>query len=120
MIDLVNGPIAWRKAHRTPLCPAMCGENTQCDEKSTTCQSKHQREKYTRMKTSSDTWQLGGQTVQVSHLEKVYWPQTGFTKGDLLDYYGQIAPILLPHMKDRPVTLRVYPQGVAGTSYYLG
>jgi len=76
-------------------------------------------EKHARMDTSSDTWQLGGQTVQVSHPEKVYWPQTGFTKGDLLDYYGQIAPVLLPHLKDRPVTLRVYPQGVAGTSYYL-
>jgi bifunctional non-homologous end joining protein LigD len=71
------------------------------------------------MDTSSDTWQLGGQTVQASHLEKVYWPQTEFTKGDLLDYYRQIAPVLLPHLKDRPVTLRVYPQGVAGTSYYL-
>ena len=71
------------------------------------------------MSTSSATWQLGDQSVQVSHLEKVYWPQAGFTKGDLLDYYRQIAPVLLPHLKDRPVTLRVYPQGVEGASYYL-
>ena len=71
------------------------------------------------MTTSSETWQLGDQVVQVSHLEKVYWPQTGFTKGDLLGYYRQIAPVALPHLKDRPVTLRVYPQGVEGTSYYL-
>jgi bifunctional non-homologous end joining protein LigD len=64
-------------------------------------------------------WQLGDQSVQVTHLEKVYWPQAGFTKGDLLGSYRQIAPVLLPHLKDRPVTLRVYPQGVEGASYYL-
>jgi len=71
------------------------------------------------MKAPSETWHLGDQVVQVSHLEKVYWPKTGFTKGDLLRYYRQIAPVALPHLKDRPVTLRVYPQGVSGTSYYL-
>ena len=71
------------------------------------------------MNASSETWQLGNQTIQVSHLEKVYWPQTGFTKGELLGYYRQIAPVALPHLKDRPVTLRVYPHGVEGTSYYL-
>jgi bifunctional non-homologous end joining protein LigD len=71
------------------------------------------------MNASSETWQFGNQAVQVSHLEKVYWPQTGFTKGELLGYYRQIAPVLLPYLKDRPVTLRMYPQGVEGTSYYL-
>ena len=71
------------------------------------------------MNASPEAWQLGDQTVQVSHLEKVYWPQTRFTKGELLGYYRQIAPVLLAHLKDRPVTLRVYPQGVEGNSYYL-
>jgi bifunctional non-homologous end joining protein LigD len=71
------------------------------------------------MNASSETWQLEDQAVQVSHLEKVYWPQTGLTKGELLDYYRQIAPVVLPHLKDRPVTLRVYPQGIEGASYYL-
>ena len=71
------------------------------------------------MNASSNTWQLGGQSFQVTHLEKMYWPQAGFIKGDLLGYYRQIAPVLLPHLKDRPVTLRVYPQGVEGASYYL-
>ena len=71
------------------------------------------------MNASSETWQFGDQSVQVTHLEKAYWPQAGFTKGDLLDYYRQIAPVVLPYLKDRPVTLRVYPQGVEGASYYL-
>src|SRR6266852_1539564 len=81
--------------------------------------STNNREKDARMNASSETWQLGDQSVQVTHLQKVYWLQAGFTKGDLLDYYRQIAPVLLPHLKDRPVTLRVYPQGVEGASYYL-
>ena len=71
------------------------------------------------MNASSETWHLGGQVVRVSHLEKVYWPHAGFTKGEVLGYYQQIAPVALPHLKDRPVTLRVYPQGVSGASYYL-
>jgi bifunctional non-homologous end joining protein LigD len=71
------------------------------------------------MSASSETWQLGSQTVQVSHLEKRYWPQTGFTKGEMLHYYRQIAPVALPYFKDRPVTLRLFPQGVDVVSYYL-
>ena len=69
------------------------------------------------MSASSETWQLGSQAVQVSHLEKLYWPQTGITKGDMLHYYRQIAPVALPYFKGRPVTLRVFPQGVTGVSY---
>src|SRR6266516_4274651 len=79
----------------------------------------NKRKKATCMNASSETWQLEDQAIQVSHLEKVYWPQTGFTKGELLGYYRQIAPVALPHLKDRPVTLRVYPHGVEGNSYYL-
>lgn len=70
------------------------------------------------MNTSSETWHLGDQSVQVTRLEKVYWPQVGYTKGDMLRYYVHIAPVMLPHLKDRPVTLRVYPQGVGRVSYY--
>jgi bifunctional non-homologous end joining protein LigD len=71
------------------------------------------------MNTSSETWQLGSQAVQVSHLEKRYWPEVEFTKGDMLRYYQQIASVALPYFKDRPVTLRMFPQGVDGVSYYL-
>ncbi len=83
------------------------------------CQSTHNREKDAGMNAPSETWQLGDQSVQVTHLERAYWPQAGFTKDDLLGYYRQIAPVVLPHLKDRPVTLRVYPHGVEGASYYL-
>lgn len=71
------------------------------------------------MNASSETWQLGSLAVQVSHLEKRYWPDVEFTKGDMLHYYQQIASVALPYFKDHPVTLRVFPQGAAGASYYL-
>src|SRR5690242_10097622 len=81
--------------------------------------SSRKNEKYIHLNASSETWQLGSQTVQVSHLEKRFWPEVEFTKGDMLRYYGQISSVALPYFKDRPVTLRVYPQGAAGISYYM-
>ena len=65
-----------------------------------------------------DVWQVGERSVVVSHPEKVYWPADGVTKGDLLRYYLSVAPVMLPHLRDRPLTLRVYPDGLGGFSYY--
>jgi DNA ligase D-like protein (predicted 3'-phosphoesterase) len=116
----MNKPLSERvRARRHLLSYACVRKNTPWYEQPVARQSQNTREKDTSMNASSETWQLGDQAVQVSHLEKVFWPQTGFTKGDLLSYYRQIAPVALPYLKDRPVTLRVYPQGVSGTSYYL-
>ena len=78
----------------------------------------HQREEFRQMDTSSERWQLGDQMVDVSHLEKLYWPQPRMTKGEMLCYYRQIASIALPYFKDRPVTLRMFPEGVTGEAYY--
>ncbi len=64
------------------------------------------------------TWRIAGHTVSVSHLDKLYWPEDGVTKGDMLGYYRGMAPTLLPYLKDRPVTMRVYPDGTRGFSYY--
>lgn len=61
---------------------------------------------------------VGGTTLQVSNLEKVFYPKTGFTKGDVIDYYIKISPVLLPHLKDRPITLKRYPDGVEGFFFY--
>jgi bifunctional non-homologous end joining protein LigD len=71
------------------------------------------------MSAPSETWDLGIHSVEVSHLEKLYWPEAEFTKGDMLRYYQQIAPVALPYFKERPVTLRMFPEGVSGESYYL-
>ena len=53
-----------------------------------------------------------------SNLDKVYWPAEGFTKGDLLAYYGAIADVLLPHLRDRPLHLNRFPDGIDGKSFY--
>src|ERR1044072_1123533 len=61
---------------------------------------------------------IGGRVLPVTNLGKVLYPKVGFTKGQVLDYYIRIAPVLLPHLKDRPVTLKRYPEGVGGFFFY--
>jgi bifunctional non-homologous end joining protein LigD len=56
--------------------------------------------------------------IQVSNLDKVLYPKVGFTKGHVIDYYIRIAPVLLPHLKDRPLTMKRYPDGVDGEFFY--
>mgnify|MGYP002624155431 FL=1 len=53
-----------------------------------------------------------------TNLDKVFWPAEGYTKGDLLDYYRAIGPWLLPYLKDRPVVLTRYPDGIEGKSFF--
>jgi bifunctional non-homologous end joining protein LigD len=59
-----------------------------------------------------------GKRLIVSNLDKVLYPKAGFTKGQVLDYYIRIAPVLLPHLKGRPLTLKRYPDGVEGEFFY--
>jgi bifunctional non-homologous end joining protein LigD len=61
---------------------------------------------------------IGKTKVEVSNLDKVFYPKTGFTKGQIIDYYVRIAPVLLPHLKNRPITLKRYPDGVEGFFFY--
>jgi bifunctional non-homologous end joining protein LigD len=56
--------------------------------------------------------------VKFSNLSKVFWPEEGYTKGDLIEYYRSMAPWLLPYLKDRPVVLTRYPDGINGKSFY--
>jgi len=62
--------------------------------------------------------EIDGRRLSLSHLDKVLFPSTGFTKGALLDYYRRIAPVMLPHLGDRPVTLRRYPNGVEDQGFF--
>ncbi|SDG67810.1 bifunctional non-homologous end joining protein LigD [Lentzea fradiae] len=56
--------------------------------------------------------------VKLTNLEKEMYPEFGFTKGEVIDYYTRIAPVLLPHLKDRPVTLKRFPNGVDGKWFF--
>ena len=59
-----------------------------------------------------------GRTLKLTNLNKVLYPSTGFTKSDLIGYYAQIAPVLLRHLRDRPLTLKRYPNGVQGEHFF--
>jgi bifunctional non-homologous end joining protein LigD len=61
---------------------------------------------------------VDGRKLPVSNLNKVLYPKAGFTKGQVIDYYIRIAPALLPHLKDRPLTMKRYPNGVEGEFFY--
>jgi bifunctional non-homologous end joining protein LigD len=56
--------------------------------------------------------------VKISNRDKVFWPGTGFTKGDLIDYYEAVAPVMVPHLTGRPITLRRWPDGVEGQTFF--
>jgi bifunctional non-homologous end joining protein LigD len=56
--------------------------------------------------------EIEGKHLSLTNLDKVLYPKTGFTKGQVIDYYARIAPVLLPHLKDHPLTLKRYPGGV--------
>ncbi|HEX2086246.1 MAG TPA: non-homologous end-joining DNA ligase [Solirubrobacteraceae bacterium] len=62
--------------------------------------------------------ELEGRALRLTNLDKVVYPQTGFTKAQVVDYYVRVAPALLPHVRGRPLTLRRYLHGVGGPSRY--
>jgi bifunctional non-homologous end joining protein LigD len=62
--------------------------------------------------------EVDGRTLKLSNLDKVLYPQTGTTKGEVLNYYARIAPVLLPHLRDRAVTRIRWPHGVEGPSFF--
>ena len=61
----------------------------------------------------------GGRTVRLTNLNKVYWPELGLTKGDLLRYYCAIAPALLPHLAERAMVMKRYPHGIHGEFFFM-
>lgn len=67
---------------------------------------------------SSVAVEVDGRVVQVSSLDRVLWPRTGTTKADLLEHLLAVAPSLLPHVVDRPVTLHRFPQGLDGPHFF--
>ncbi len=61
---------------------------------------------------------INGHDLQFTHLSKVFWPKEKYTKRDLLNYYYQIAPYILPYLKDRPQSLNRHPNGITGPGFY--
>ena len=67
---------------------------------------------------SKATWQVGGHDIAVTNLDKLFWAEQGLTKGDLLEFYRDIAPTLLPYLRDRPFIMRLWPDGLGGKNFY--
>ncbi len=67
---------------------------------------------------SSTRTTIGGRELTVTNLEKVLFPACGFTKGQLIDYYVRIAEVMLPHIRERPLTMKRFPDGVEGKSFF--
>src|SRR3984957_4825053 len=61
---------------------------------------------------------IEGRELSVSNLEKVLFPQSGFTKGQLIDYYVRVAPVILPHIRERPLTMKRFPDGVESKFFF--
>jgi bifunctional non-homologous end joining protein LigD len=62
---------------------------------------------------------VGGRDVRLTNLRKIFWPELGLTKGDLLRYYASVADVLLPHLRDRAMVMKRYPQGASGTFFFM-
>jgi bifunctional non-homologous end joining protein LigD len=78
------------------------------------------KERKTLLNPSDETQvrKVGGHELKFTNLSKIFWPESGITKRDMLNYYYQVAPVLLPYMKDRPQTLNRFPNGIDGKSFY--
>jgi bifunctional non-homologous end joining protein LigD len=66
----------------------------------------------------TDEIRRGSRVLKLSNLDKVFWPDEGITKGDLLAYYRAVAPVVIPHIRDRPFTLKRYPDGIEGGHFF--
>src|SRR5438093_9326043 len=62
---------------------------------------------------------VAGREVQLTNLDKPFWPELGVTKGHLIQYYADVAPLLLPHIRDRAMVMKRYPHGAAGEFFFM-
>jgi bifunctional non-homologous end joining protein LigD len=62
---------------------------------------------------------VAGKVVRLTNLDKPFWPELGVTKGDLIQYYADVAPLLLPHIRNRAMVMKRYPHGAAGEFFFM-
>ena len=63
--------------------------------------------------------EIDGRSVKLTNLQKLFWPDLGLTKRDLLQYYADVSPVLLPHLRDRAMVMKRYPNGAAGAFFFM-
>ena len=67
---------------------------------------------------ADDHWEVGGRRLRLTNLDKVFWPQDGYTKRDMIDYYVRMGEHLLPYLRQRPLSMQVFPDGIDGKSFW--
>ena len=67
----------------------------------------------------TDTVDAGRRTIEISHADRVVFPDAGLTKLDLAQHYAAVAGVMVPHVRDRPLALQSYPHGVDGDGYFV-
>lgn len=70
-------------------------------------------------KAGTATVTVDGKDVRLTNLDKLFWPEIGITKGHLIQYYADVAPLLLPHIRDRAMVMKRYPHGAAGEFFFM-
>lgn len=68
--------------------------------------------------TTTETFMINGHQLILKNLDKPFWPEEGITKGDIMEYYIKVWPFLAPHLRDRPLSLVRYPEGIHGDYFY--
>src|ERR1041385_997340 len=63
--------------------------------------------------------ELEGKTVKLTNLDKLFWPDLGISKRDLIQYYAAVSPYLLPHLTDRAMVMKRYPHGAGGEFFFM-
>ena len=110
-------PAMWKKNRRTP--PFDFAQGTPRESRGAEPHSlRDQLTALERSKKDGDIQLPNGDTLRVSNLAKVFWPALGITKGDLLRYYVDVAPYILPVVDDRPMVMKRFPNGVEKQAFY--
>jgi bifunctional non-homologous end joining protein LigD len=93
-------------------------EHNLVKQKIITAPPKQERKTLLNPKEETQTRIIGTHELKFTNLSKVFWPKEGYTKREVLNYYYQVAPYMLPYMKQRPQTLNRHPHGIEGESFY--
>lgn len=107
-----------KRETETPVLDVMKEEKVLKQKKLLSSPGKKERKTLLNPKEEAQTRNIGGHDLKFSNLSKVFWPKEGITKRDLLNYYYQIAPFMLPYMQDRPQTLYRHPNGIEEKPFY--
>jgi bifunctional non-homologous end joining protein LigD len=107
-----------KRETETPVANVVKEEKVLKEKKLLSAPGKKERKTLLNPKEETQTRNIGGHDLKFTNLSKVFWPKERVTKRDMLNYYYQAAPVMLPYMKDRPQTLYRHPHGIEGEAFY--